>query len=110
LIAERRFLAYRADGTSVAIRVRLGTPFLDPSLPGDWRCPVEVTGPGEPRTMAPWGEDPFVALQYAIDVAGDLLDSMMAREKLEVRRAGEVHRSSWIWRYPPDDGGAATDE
>jgi hypothetical protein len=60
---------------------------------------------------APWGEDAFVALQYAIDVAGDLLDSMMAREKLDVRwKAGEPQRSSWIWQYPPHDGGTATDE
>jgi len=74
ITAERTFTLFRADGTALPITVRLGKPFQEPTSGdnrGDYCCPVQIVGADE-RVYAPWGEDPFVALQYAIDLAGQL--------------------------------------
>ena len=68
-IAERTFKPFRRDGTSFAVTVRLGAPFVgekskQPAQP-EYRCAVQISGIGDDRAIAPWGEDPFVALQYA---------------------------------------------
>jgi hypothetical protein len=101
VIAERIFSLFRADGTEVQITARLGKPYKEKSL-GDYRCP---SGPwfGNDRIYAPWGEDPFVALQYAIDYIGQLLDAAAAREQLQDgRNRRSATENRWIWRYPPD--------
>ncbi len=102
VISERIFSMFRADGTEVQITARLGKPYKEGSL-GDNRCPLQVLGLGNERVYAPWGEDPFVALQYAIDYIGQLLDAAATREQLQDkngRRSSTEDR--WIWRYPPD--------
>ena len=101
VIAEREFAPFREDGTSLKIAIRLGKPFQEPAT-GEYRCPIQILGTGDEGIRAPWGEDPFVALQYAIDLVGQLLDDIVRREKLEIRfRPAYPSRTSWIWRYPP---------
>src|SRR5271154_2734532 len=103
--AERALTLFRKDGAALPISVRLGQPFVGkpfkaPESP-EFRCAGQIVGIGDEHVVAPWGEDPFVALQYAIDLIGQMLDDLVRREDLEIRfRSGE-DRTSWIWRYPP---------
>jgi hypothetical protein len=56
---------------------------------------------GSDRIYAPWGEDPFVALQYAIDYIGQLLDAAVDRQQLQDRKKRSCgDNNGWIWRYP----------
>ena len=99
VVAERQFPLFKRDGTELPITVRIGKPF---KVTGEYRCPVQILGMGNGRVHAPFGEDPFVALQYALDLIGLLLDKLVQREKLDVRfHPGRPPRASWIWRYPP---------
>jgi hypothetical protein len=104
VIAERSFTLSRLDGTPLRVSVRLGTPFVGrgskPAKSAEYRCPVQIVGLGSETVVAPWGEDPFVALQYAIDYIGQRLDDLVRREKLEIRFRSQ--RTGWIWRYPPN--------
>lgn len=84
-VEPEEFDRFRRDGTSFAVTVRLGAPFVgekpkQPAQP-EYRCAVQISGIGDDRVIAPWGEDPFVALQYAIDFVGEKLDDFArARE------------------------------
>jgi hypothetical protein len=62
--------------------------------PRFWRCPLQILGlDHDERISAPAGEDPFVALQYALG----LLDNGIERLSLENRRrAIEGTPTSWI--------------
>jgi hypothetical protein len=101
-LAQRVFSLFRPDGSEVQVTARLGQPYRDESL-GDWRCALQVLGLGNERVYAPWGEDPFVALQYAIDYIGQLLDEAVARQQLhDSSDRVSVTENRWIWRYPPD--------
>jgi hypothetical protein len=92
---------FRADGSEVQITLRLGKPYVEESL-GHYRCPLQVLGVGNERCYAPWGEDPFVSLQYAIDLIGQLLDGAVAREQLVIPLDREsLAEKRWVWRYPP---------
>ena len=86
-LAERTFMLFRRDGTSFAVTVRLGAPFVGNTPPAhpEYRCAVQILGIGDDRVIAPWGEDSFVALQYAIDLIGQMLDDLVRRENLEIR-------------------------
>jgi hypothetical protein len=68
---------------------------------GDFRCPFQIIGlDRDEKIDAPFGEDPFVALQYAINLAGDRLDAGVERLKLRnSHRNGPSMPDSWIWRY-----------
>jgi len=46
-----------------------------------------------------FGEDPFVALQYAVDFLGELIDTGSARLGLVNRYRNHSERNSWVWRY-----------
>ena len=88
IIAERRITLYDQRGEERAITVRLGSPvgvrLLDgiPLGPDDpeastFRCPVQIAGlDHDENVYAPFGEDPFIALQYALDLIGDLLKTV----------------------------------
>jgi hypothetical protein len=100
IVAERTFEAFRADGRNVLLTVRLGTPFREPAH-GDYQCPVQVAGVGDERVHTAWGEDPFVALQYAIDLLGLILDRLVSGEQLEIRHhRANLEGRSWVWKYP----------
>jgi hypothetical protein len=70
-IAERTFRLFRRDGTSLPVTVRLGAPFVGkapkPLAQPEYRCAIQILGIGDERVTAPWGEDPFAALQYAAE-------------------------------------------
>lgn len=103
VVAERSFALFQRDGTPVQVSVRLGTPSVGrkSKVPGhdEYRCPVQIVGIGRENMVVVWGEDPFVALQHAIDYIGLRLDILVRKENLEIRFRSS--RSGWIWRYPP---------
>jgi hypothetical protein len=113
VIAERRIALYEQTGDERWITVRLGSPVGvhlgdgSPLRPGDpeegtFRCPVQILGlDHDEGVYAPFGEDPFVALQFAIDLIGDLLQKGSDRLNLENKyRVPPPTREHWIWRYP----------
>lgn len=103
IVAQRSFALFKRDDTPVQVSVRLGTPFVGrkSGVPGhdEYRCPVQILGIGKENVVAVWGEDPFVALQSAIDYIGLKLDQLVRQENLEIRSRSS--RSGWIWRDPP---------
>ncbi len=106
VMAERTVTLFTPSGTPLPILLRLGKPFVGkpfetPELP-EYRCAIQIAGIGDERVVAPWGEDPFVALQHAIDLIGILLDELVERESLEIRFRSGGDRTEWIWRYPSD--------
>lgn len=101
VIAERRFALYEQDGQKRQVIVRLGKPVPATMPEKAFRCPLQIEGLElDERIFAPFGEDPFVALQYAINLAGDLLDKRAKELALENRhRTSPSDPNSWIWRY-----------
>ncbi len=71
---------------------------------GTFRCPFQITGLNhDERVDGVFGEDAFVALQYAIDFIGDRLDLYSKELGLtNKQRRPDGTRDSWIWAYPPD--------
>lgn len=113
VIAERSFTLFDEQNQARKVTVRLGVPVgvtddgtfgtLAPAdtEPRTFRCPFQICGLdyGE-KVFAPFGEDPFVALQYAIDLIGGLIENAMKR--LELQNPCPTipsQRDSWIWRY-----------
>ena len=89
-------------GSPVGACLADGSP-LDLGILNDaFRCPVQILGlDHDERVYAPFGEDPFVALQYAIDLIGDLLKNGSDRLHLENRNPfSPSTQNNWIWRYP----------
>lgn len=115
IACQRTFALYAPDGQSRSITVRLGVPVAisvdgrvikereEPS--SLFRCPFQITGfDHDERVDGPFGEDPFVALQYAIDFIGDRLDFYSKELGLSNKwRRSDGTRDSWIWTYPPDE-------
>jgi hypothetical protein len=123
VIAERRFTLWDIAGNKRQVHVRIGKPIradesgrpVPKSENSDpYRCPLEITGLDcDGRIFAPIGEDAFVALQYAIYLAGGLIDGAVERLGLvnplamarERSKPGGPHfdesvgQSSWIWKY-----------
>ena len=87
--AERAFTLFKRDGIALPVSVRLGKPFVGRPFKApeshEYRCTAQIVGIGDERVVAPWGEDPLVALQYAIDLIGQMLDNLVQRENLEIR-------------------------
>lgn len=112
VMCRRRFHLFDGEDKPHAVTVTLGRPvptdneggLLDAGAEpaGTFRCPFQIEGLGhDARIDAVFGEDPFVALQYAIDFIGTRLDAWSAEQKFYNRhRAPE--RTSWVWMYPPD--------
>jgi hypothetical protein len=114
VICQRNFELYTSDGQLRLVAVRLGMPVptrLDGRVPrqgeepsGIFRCPFQVTGLNrDERVDGVFGEDPFVALQYAIDFIGDRLKLYSKELGLTNKhQRPDGTRDSWIWTYPPD--------
>lgn len=92
VIAERRFTLLESSGVGRLIWVRLGRPVMtdQSGVPQEgqhihtFRCPFQITGLDcDDRVFAPFGEDPFVALQYAIHLVGDVIESGAKRLNLQ---------------------------
>jgi hypothetical protein len=115
VVAERKMTLFDPAGQERRITIRLGAP-VRVGFPGDpklaptaqeneittCRCPVQIEGlDHDEKVFAPFGEDPFVALQYAIDFIGDLLQGGGERLGLVNRNRVDSHtRNHWIWQYP----------
>ena len=94
VVAERSFTLHDDEGHEKQITVRLGAPIPTtsegapgtPAEPGErpynFRCPFQIIGLdyGE-KIFAPFGDDPFIALHYAIDLIGGLIDNGVKRLK-----------------------------
>lgn len=115
VVAERRLVLFDPAGQERPITIRLGAPvrvqFPDDAKPAvvtdekgmpTYRCPLEIEGlDHDKKVFAPFGEDAFVALQYAIDLIGDLLQRGSERLGLVNRnRVDSNTRDHWIWQYP----------
>ena len=113
VIAERSFTLLDGEEQAREITVRLGAPVAttnkgdlgELAAPGTehqhFRCPLQITGLdyGE-KVFAPFGEDPFVALQYAIDLIGGLIENGMNRLKLRNPYPPIPSQpDAWIWRF-----------
>ena len=113
VICQRSFELFSSDGQSRLVAVRLGMPVatnmdgrvLHEGEEGDgtFRCPLQIEGLNhDERVDGVFGEDPFVALQYAIDFIGDRLNLYSLELGLTNRRQRpDGTRDSWIWAYPP---------
>jgi len=115
VICQRNFELYTPQGEPRPIVVRLGLPVAtttDGRLLGEgeessgvFRCPVQITGLNiDERVDGIFGEDPFVALQYAIDFIGYRLDAGLKDLKLANKQPSPTNpdsrQDSWIWSYP----------
>jgi hypothetical protein len=101
VIAERHFTLKDAGGVPRQITVRLGKPVSWP-LGGVplYRCPLQVIGVGRDEAIAaPAGKDAFMALQWAMNLAGDFIDGAVQREGLVNHQSNDLDEKSWIWRY-----------
>jgi hypothetical protein len=102
IIAERSFDLLDSEGKKRTIIVRLGRPVPDTvDDPDAFRCPFQIVGlEMDDKVFAPFGEDSFVALYYAIDFAGQILDREIDRLKLRNPLPPHLnHPETWIWRY-----------
>jgi hypothetical protein len=105
VIAERCFTLKDSLGEPRQITVRLGRPVssTSPGLP-HFRCPLQVIGIGRDEAIAaPAGEDAFMALQWAMNLAGDFIDGAVQREGLVNHHRNDLDEKSWIWRYASED-------
>jgi hypothetical protein len=122
IIAKRRFTLYEKSGGARQVIVEIGKP-VPASLQGahladagegdHFRCPLSITGLGlDSRVFPPAGEDSLMALQYAIGLAGQVIDEAVQRLNLinplhEVRERhhpGRKHFDAagypdWLDRY-----------
>jgi hypothetical protein len=122
IVAKRCFTLYEKSGGVRQVIVEIGKPvpvslqgaYLVEAVEGDhFRCPLSITGLGiDGRVFPPSGEDSLMALQYAIGMAGMVIDEAVRRLNLinaleEVRerhRPGCKHFDAtgypdWLYRY-----------
>jgi hypothetical protein len=105
VIAERRFTLKDAGGVPKQITVLLGRPVSCPlhGIPL-YRCPLQVIGIGRDEAIAaPAGKDAFMALQWAMNLAGDFIDGAVQREGLVNHHRSAPDEKSWILRYASED-------
>jgi len=76
-IANTTFIAVRPDGYQSEIAVKIGTPYQCGEAPGEWACPVALSGLYD-RLSDPHGGDAFQALCLAIRLALSLLSGFVA--------------------------------
>lgn len=106
VIGERVIEFCDPEGRSRRVTVRLGAPVRLPE--GDYRCPFQLLGLGDDRVRAPWGEDSFIALEYAIQMIGQILDHSLDRLQLRLPASRDnsvaalhfPYASTWVFRYP----------
>lgn len=115
IVAERRMVLFDPSGHERPITIRLGAPVrvqfpadtktsvaTDESGLSTYRCALQIEGlDHDEKVYAPFGGDAFVALQYAIDFIGDLLQDGSKRLGLVNRNRVDSHTlNHWIWQYP----------
>ena len=90
VIAERHFILWDSEGREREIVVRLGTPVQIET--GLFRCPAQILGLGVDQIVYdPAGEDAFMALCYALDLLGQVLEGESNSLNLQNRyKTGET--------------------
>ena len=102
VIAERHFILSNSEGREREIIVKLGAPVQTETVSGLFvRCPAQILGLGVDQIVyAPAGEDAFVALCYALDLIGQVLDAASKDLNLQNRyKTGEKRSPAWVWQY-----------
>ena len=103
VVAERHFVLWDSEGREREIVVKLGAPVQDESygLPAMSRCPARILGLGVDQIVYdPAGEDAFIALCYALDLIGQVLEEESKRLNLQNRyKTGETRSPAWVWQY-----------
>ena len=101
VVCQRRFHLFDEGGNPHAVTVTLGTPVPTDSegglleagaeATGTFRCPFQIEGLGhDAKIEAVFGQDPYVALQYAIDFIGIRLDGWSTEQRF---LTGTVHQN-----------------
>jgi hypothetical protein len=98
VVAERHFILWDSEGSEREIIVKLGAPVR--TEPGS-RCPAQILGLGVDQIVyAPAGEDAFVAMCYALDLIGQVLEAASKSLNLQNRyKTGEKRSPAWVWQY-----------
>jgi hypothetical protein len=101
VVAERHFILLDSEGREREVIVKLGAPVQTETVTGLSRCPAQILGLGvDQNVYAPAGEDAFVALCYALDLIGQVLEAQSKSLKLQNRyKTGETRSPAWVWQY-----------
>jgi hypothetical protein len=98
VVAERHFVLWDSEGREREIVVKLGTPVQIET--GLFRCPAQILGLGVDQIVYdPAGEDAFIALCYALDLIGQVLEAASKSLNLQNRyKTGEKRSPAWVWQ------------
>jgi hypothetical protein len=104
VVAERHCILWGSEGREREIVVKLGAPIQTETvsgLPAVSRCPAQILGLGVDQIVyAPAGEDAFVALCYALDLIGQVLEEASKSLNLQNRyKTSETQSPAWVWQY-----------
>ena len=101
VVAERRCILWDSEGREREIVVKLGAPVrAEAVISGMFRCPAQILGIGVDQIVyAPAGEDAFVALCYALDLIGQVLEVQSKSLNLQNRyKTSEIRSPAWVWQ------------
>jgi hypothetical protein len=106
VVAERHFVLWDSEGREREIVVKLGAPIQDEryGLPAVFRCPAQILGLGVDQIVYdPAGEDAFIALCYALDLIGQVLEgeskSLNLQNRYKTGETRETRSPAWVWQY-----------
>ena len=100
VVAERHFILWDSEGNEREVVVKLGAPVHETATDLS-RCPAQILGLGvDQNVYAPAGEGAFVALCYALDLIGKVLEMQSNSLNLQNRyKTGETGSPAWVWQY-----------
>src|SRR5262252_655762 len=99
VVAERHFVLWDSGSSEREIVVKLRAPIQAESygLPAVSRCPTQILGLGVDQIVyAPAGEDAFLALCYALDLIGQVLEGGSKSLNLQNRDKTGVTEDSLV--------------
>jgi hypothetical protein len=101
VVAERHCVLWDCEGREREIVVKLGAPIQTETVSGLYRCPAQILGLGVDQIVYdPAGEDAFVALCYALDLIGQVLEEASKTLNLQNRyKTSEIRSPAWVWQY-----------
>jgi len=101
VVAERHCILCDSEGREREIVVKLGAPMQPETVSGKFRCPAQILGLGVDQIVYdPAGEDAFVALCYALDLIGQVLEEESKSLNLQNRyKTSETRSPAWVWQY-----------
>jgi|SRR6516162_2954660 len=94
VVAGRHFVLWDSGGREREIVVKLSAPIgRELRLPAVSRCPDQIV-------YAPADENAFIALCYALDLMGQVLEGGSKSLNLQNRyKTGETQSPAWVWQY-----------